>query len=112
VEANRVVLDGRLSERGELRFTPAGVPAIDFTLQHSSVQVEAGIERNVSCEIAAVAFGEVARKLAGIPADCAIRCKGFIARRWRTGITLALHVRDFEELTDNIREDTHASSTR
>jgi hypothetical protein len=28
----------------------------------------------------------------------AVRCEGFIARRWRTGLTLALHVDRIERL--------------
>ena len=50
----------------------------------------------VECELAAVAFGASARALAGTPAGTVIRCKGFLARRWRTGITVAMHVNEFE----------------
>jgi hypothetical protein len=32
-----------------------------------------------------------------------LRCKGFLARRYRTGITVALHVNEFETL-DNALE--------
>ena len=90
------MLDARLHERGELRFTPAGIAAIDFMLAHASKQVEAGIERSIECELAGVAFGEVAQRLAAVPIQTALRCKGFLARRWRTGITLAMHVNEFE----------------
>jgi primosomal replication protein N len=40
----------------------------------------------------AVAFGDVAKRLAGIPVGGEIRCEGFLARRYRTGITVALHI--------------------
>ncbi len=33
----------------------------------------------------------------------ALRCKGFLARRYRTGITVALHIDEFETL-DNAPE--------
>jgi len=91
---NRLALDATLTERGPLRYTPAGVPAIDCKLQHQSVQEEAGGQRRVECELSAVAFGDLARRLAGVPTGSALHCEGFLARRYRTGITLALHITD------------------
>ena len=75
---------------------PAGIPALDCVLRHASVQPEAGGERKVECELTAVAFGEPAIALAKIATGTELRCKGFLARRYRTGITLALHVNEFE----------------
>ena len=96
--ANRLTLDATIALRDDLRYTPAGVPALSLTLHHASEQPEAGGRRKVECEIAAVAYGETARDLAGLPAGSAIRCAGFLARRWRTGITLALHIDRYERL--------------
>ena len=93
---NRLVLDATLQERGDLRFTPAGVPAMDMLLRHASRQPEAGVERVVECELHAVAFGAPATALARVPAGTALRCTGFLARRYRTGVTLAMHVDEFE----------------
>ena len=112
MQANRLVLDATLAERGELRYTPAGVPAIDFMLRHASRQTEAGTERSIECELAGVAFGETAQKLANVAPNSDLRCKGFLARRWRTGITLALHVHEFELTKHDIQEERHASSSR
>ena len=89
---NRLTLDAILAERGDLRYTPAGIPAIDCSLHHQSVQTEAGGEREVDCELFAVAFGDVARKLAAKPVGSALCCEGFLARRYRTGVTVALHI--------------------
>ena len=97
-DANRLVLDATLTERGDLRYTPAGLPALDCMLRHASVQPEAGGERKVDCELAAVAFGEPAESLSRVANGTAVRCKGFLARRYRTGITVALHVNEFELL--------------
>jgi primosomal replication protein N len=97
--ANRLVLDATLADRGDLRYTPAGIPALECVLRHASTQPEAGGERKVECELAAVAFGEPALALARLPDGTALRCKGFLARRYRTGITMALHVNEFELLT-------------
>jgi primosomal replication protein N len=93
---NRLTLDATLTERGDLRYTPAGIPAIDCTLTHESVQDEAGGQRKVECELFAVAFADVARQLARTPVGSPLRCEGFLARRYRTGITVALHVTHIE----------------
>ena len=94
--ANRLVLDVTLSAREALRHTPAGIPALDCTLQHASIQPEAGSERKVECEIAGVAFADVARALADVAIGRALRCEGFVARRYRTGTSLALHITRFD----------------
>ena len=95
--ANRLTLDATLLAREPLRHTPAGLPALDCTLQHASVQAEAGGERRVECEIAAVAFADVAVALSKAPTGRALRCEGFLARRYRTGTSLALHITRFTE---------------
>jgi primosomal replication protein N len=97
--ANRLTLDATIAQRDGLRYTPAGVPALSLTLKHASEQPEAGGRRKVDCEIAAVAFGETAKGLASLPVGDAIRCEGFLARRWRTGVTLALHIERYEHIT-------------
>jgi len=101
--ANRLTLDATLAQCSALRYTPAGIPALECVLKHASIQPEAGGNRKVDCEIAAVAFGEPAVALARVPAGTALRCSGFIARRYRTGVSVALHVNEFETL-DNALE--------
>ena len=98
---NEVTLDARLAARADLRFTPAGVAAIDFELAHESVQAEARGERRVSCELAAVALGPIAKELASVAVGEWLRCRGFLARRYRTGASVALHVNAFERLKGN-----------
>jgi len=93
---NRLVLDATLAERGDLRYTPAGIPALDLTLVHASVQPEAGGARKVECELAAVAFGPQAIALSKVARGTRLRCEGFVARRWRTGVSVALHVQGHE----------------
>ena len=101
--ANRLTLDATLAQCSDLRYTPAGIPALECVLKHASVQPEAGGMRKVECEIAAVAFGDRAMALARVPVGSAVRCNGFLARRYRTGITVALHINEFETL-DNALE--------
>ena len=101
--ANRLTIDATLAECSDLRYTPAGIPALECVLKHASTQQEAGGTRKVDCEIAAIAFGEAAVALARVATGSALRCTGFLARRYRTGITLLLHVNEFKTL-DNVPE--------
>jgi primosomal replication protein N len=96
-----VTLDARLSARGDLRFTPAGVPALDFELAHESMQTEANTARRVACELSAVAIGPLAKDLAAVAVGAKMRCRGFLARRYRTGTSVSLHVNAFELMEGN-----------
>jgi primosomal replication protein N len=101
VTSNAVTLDARLAARADLRFTPAGIPALDFQLAHDSMQTEAGGERRVACDLAAVALGPLAKDLAAVAVGAQLRCRGFLARRYRSGTSVALHVNEFELLEGN-----------
>ena len=96
-----MTLDARLSARGDLRFTPAGVPALDFELARESMQTEANTARRVACELPAVAIGPLAKDLAAVAVGAQVRCRGFLARRYRTGASVALHVNAFELMEGN-----------
>ena len=98
---NALTLDATLAQRDPLRYTPAGIPAVDCTLQHASTQAEAGGERKVECELFAVAFGEVALALSRMPAGTGLRCEGFLARRYRTGVTVAMHITHIDTTEGN-----------
>jgi primosomal replication protein N len=84
-----------------LRYTPAGIPAIDFVLEHSSVQVEAGSERRVRCTIQAVALGEVAGAVKALPAARAVRITGFLAQRAHGDPQVVLHATAAEQAQPN-----------
>jgi len=95
--SNRFEVDAIVTGLGSLRHTPAGIPAIECQLAHRSIQAEAGGERRVECELHAVAFGEIAAALARVAVGASVHCEGFIARRYRTGSSNALHVTRFEQ---------------
>ena len=42
---NQFVLSGKLIELDALRYTPAGIPVVNFRLSHESEQIEAGAKR-------------------------------------------------------------------
>src|SRR5882672_1866175 len=95
-QANRVTVSGRLIELDALRHTPAGVPVLKFRLQHDSLQTEAGGERKVSCEIAAVAFEREAKLLAAAKLGTSVTVNGFLAAKNRSSRTPLLHATQIE----------------
>jgi primosomal replication protein N len=92
---NRVVLTGRIAEIGELRYTPAGTPIVEFLVSHASQQIEAGIARKVECELPAIVLGVAANKVAAAKA-AVLKFEGFLASRSRGSRQTVLHVNNFE----------------
>ena len=88
---NRLVLSARLVERGTLRFTPAGLPALDFRLEHQSELSEEAQMRKVSVQIRAVAIGAITPTLAALSLGDAGTFAGFLAGT-RNGRGLLFHV--------------------
>lgn len=99
MSANRTELAGRLIERGALRFTPAGVPVVEFRMAHASEQVEADLPRLVECELACVAVGGLALLLKEAAPGTALTVSGFLAARSLKQKTPVLHATtiEFEE---------------
>ncbi len=92
---NTVTLSGTLIGREELRHTPAGMPALNFRVGHTSEQMEAGRPRNIRLEIDAVALGEVAEKLSRAPLQGEYQFEGFLALRSKLSRLPVLHVNSF-----------------
>ena len=93
---NHVEFSGELIERKALRFTPAGVPVVEFRVRHESEQVEAGVTRRVECEIAAIAVGPNARSLQDAQPGAKICITGFLAAKSRNSRQPTLHVNTIE----------------
>jgi primosomal replication protein N len=102
--ANRTELSGVLAERGSLRYTPAGVPVIEFRITHSSEQIEAELPRRVECELACVSLGNMALLLKDVQPGIALTASGFISARSLKQKTPVLHVTSVE-FTENICTD-------
>ena len=92
---NQLVVVATIIERDILRYTPAGVPIVGATLQHSSQQVEAGVERQVEFEIPAVAAGEISGRMSRAELGGTYQFTGFLARKNRNSKSLVFHIIDF-----------------
>jgi primosomal replication protein N len=92
---NRLTLDAVLSECGAMRYTPAGIPAQDLLLSHESQQTELGQARTVRADIKAVAFGDMAERLARQTLGSKASFSGFLAAA-RPGKAPVFHIQDFQ----------------
>jgi primosomal replication protein N len=98
---NAVTLAGMLTHVEPLRHTPAGIALLQFTLAHTSVQLEAGFKRQVECEVKCVILGDAAAALARSPTGTPIRVTGFLNRKNRMSAQLILHASNADLLKEN-----------
>ena len=93
---NRLVLSATLSQRGAVRYTPAGLPALDLVLQHGSEVSEDGQPRKVTVDVKAVAIGErITRQVGALVLGTGGTFAGFLASG-RNGRGLIFHVTSFD----------------
>jgi len=90
------VLSGKLIELEALRYTPAGIPVVNFRISHASERAEAGAVRAVECEIAGLAFEREARLMAAAKPGMQVKVAGFLDRKSRGSRQLVLHTTDIE----------------
>jgi primosomal replication protein N len=101
VPANRVEIAGVITELKALRYTPAGLPVVEFRLKHASERAEAGAQRKVEAEIEAVAFEAQARLLAAGALGRQLKAEGFLCAKSRTSRKPVLHVTNIEFIEGN-----------
>jgi primosomal replication protein N len=94
---NRFELLASIAERDVLRYTPAGIPIVNGKLLHTSRQVEAGVERLVEFEIAALAAGEISGRFHQAELGASYQFSGFLARKNRNSKSLVFHILDIGE---------------
>ena len=94
---NQVLLSAAIAEAKPLRYTPAGLPALDLQLDHESEVTEAGGKRQVKAAIRAVAFGPQAETLARQVIGSQWHFTGFLATP-RNGKHPVLHIQEFQPI--------------
>jgi primosomal replication protein N len=84
-------------EQAALRYTPAGIPALDLLLSHQGQSIEAGNPRRVELKMRALALGELAQRLQRLPAGEACLWTGFLAPA-RNGKGVVMHITQVEPI--------------
>jgi primosomal replication protein N len=94
---NQLALSGCIAELSAMRYTPAGLPALNLILDHSSEVLEAGQTRQVKATMKAVAFGTLAERLAKQAIGSTWNFNGFLATP-RNGKHVILHIQEFQQI--------------
>lgn len=89
---NQFALTAAALEVKPLRYTPAGLPALEMLLNHESEVVEAGVARRIEFVIPAIALGDVALLLADTPLGASLSIEGFLAPVRKGASKLVLHM--------------------
>jgi primosomal replication protein N len=101
-------LTAAIVERGALRFTPAGLPALDVSLRHESEILQLGEKRKVSVELRAKAIGTVTDALLAAPLGVEHGFEGFVGSQ-RNGRGIVFHIQTIEI---EVERSSHAPAPR
>ena len=93
---NRTELTACIAEQSALRYTPAGLPALDLILEHASEVQEAGQMRKVQLKLRALAIGSLAERLGQQAVGSVWTFQGFLATP-RQGKSVVLHIQEFQQ---------------
>ncbi len=78
-----------------MRYTPAGLPAIDLSLKHESTLTQEGQPRQVCVEIKARVIGEVTKQVGKLEMGSTHGFAGFLGSM-RNGRGVVFHVTELE----------------
>ena len=77
-----------------MRYTPAGLPALNLKLEHESELMQEGVKRTVKVAITAMAFGTLAERLSKQAIGSVWKFSGFLANA-RQGKSVVFHIQEF-----------------
>lgn len=89
---NQVILSASVLEAKPIRYTPAGLPALEMILEHQSDVLQAGHQRRIELTVAAIALGDIALLLADVALGTPLQIKGFLAPSRKGSSRLVLHI--------------------
>ncbi|HRH05160.1 MAG TPA: primosomal replication protein N [Burkholderiaceae bacterium] len=94
---NQLILTASIEEVSTLRYTPAGLPALNLTLTHASEVEEASLPRQVKVSVKAVAIGSVAESIGKQAVGSSWQFKGFLGAALR-GKSVVFHIQTFKPI--------------
>lgn len=95
---NQLTLTAIVLELEPLRYTPAGVPAIEMQLEHESEVAQAGMQRRISMVVPAMALGDIALLLADTPLGAVLEIEGFLAPTRKGSSKLVVHIQQAKRI--------------
>ena len=95
---NRLDVQGQVFELSPLRYTPAGVAVLEFTLSHESEVIEAGQPRRLAFMLAVVAMGDIAQMALTTGLGRTVRVQGFLAPVRKDSPKFRLHAQLIQQI--------------
>jgi primosomal replication protein N len=105
---NRLVLQASIVERGPLRYTPAGLPALDLSLRYEDQVREDQSMRTIAVDVKSKAIGGITRQVQALSLGQTMVFEGFVAAG-RNGRGMVFHITAIDapnEATTATRSET------
>lgn len=97
-DVNRLEVHGLISELSPLRYTPAGVPVLEFVLLHESEVTEASQPRRITFSLTVVAMGDLAQMAGTMSLGSKVRLQGFLAPVRKDSQKYRLHAQHIQQI--------------
>ncbi len=94
---NTIHLNGELTQKAQMRYTPAGAPVLEVVFHHMSVVNEAGSQRRLEFDFSAKVCGDVALTLDKEPLGSVLNVTGFIAPKNIRSRQLIVHITQYSQ---------------
>jgi primosomal replication protein N len=91
---NQLVLTACLVEVSPLRYTPAGLPALNFSLESETEVQEMGNKRQVKVSLNALAIGHLAESIGKQALGSVWKFTGYLGAA-RQGKNVVFHIQEF-----------------
>ena len=91
---NQLALTACLVEVSPLRYTPAGLPALNFSLESDTEVQELGAKRQVKVSLKALAIGHLAESIGKQTLGSVWKFTGFLGAA-RQGKNVVFHIQEF-----------------
>jgi primosomal replication protein N len=94
---NQLVLTACLVEVSPLRYTPAGLPVLNFSLESESEVQEMGTKRQVKVSLKALAIGHLAESIGKQTLGSVWKFTGYLGAA-RQGKNVVFHIQEFTHI--------------
>lgn len=95
---NRLEVEGQVLEQSPVRYTPAGVPVLEFLLSHESEVSEAGVPRRIAFALQILVMGDLVQMAGTIGLGTTLRIQGFIAPVRKDSPKFRLHAQRIQQI--------------
>ncbi|HBI84043.1 primosomal replication protein N [Orrella sp. NBD-18] len=95
---NRLDVLGQVSELSPVRYTPAGIPVLEFLISHQSEVTEAGHPRQLAFVLPVLAMGDLVRMAVTMGLGQTVRIQGFLAPVRKDSPRFRLHAQQIQQI--------------